>query len=96
MRTLFLLLFAVLPSRSAIAQNLDPRDLLNPLGSSWPTYNGDYSGRRFSQLSQITAANVRNLSSEFNSVQQTPQSRPCMFQTRTNRNPLLRPTGVVG
>jgi len=60
-RTLFLLLFALLSSRPGAAQNLDPRDLLSPLGSSWPTYNGDYSGRRFSQLSQITSANVRNL-----------------------------------
>ena len=27
----------------------------------WPTYNGDYSGRRFSALKQITAANVKGL-----------------------------------
>jgi alcohol dehydrogenase (cytochrome c) len=27
----------------------------------WPTYNGDYSGRRFSPLTQITAANVNSL-----------------------------------
>ena len=29
---------------------------------SWPTYNGDYSGRRFSPLAQIHAENVRSLS----------------------------------
>ena len=29
---------------------------------TWPTYNGDYSGRRFSPLTQIRAANVRSLS----------------------------------
>jgi alcohol dehydrogenase (cytochrome c) len=28
---------------------------------SWPTYHGDYSGRRYSSLTQITADNVRNL-----------------------------------
>ncbi len=29
---------------------------------SWPTYNGDYSGRRFSPLTSISAANVGSLS----------------------------------
>ena len=32
-----------------------------PLGESWSTYNGDYSGRRYSTLSQINQSNVRNL-----------------------------------
>jgi alcohol dehydrogenase (cytochrome c) len=30
--------------------------------TSWPTYNGDYSGRRFSPLTRITDKNVRALS----------------------------------
>ena len=33
-----------------------------PSTDSWPTYNGDYSGRRFSSLTKITAGNVKNLS----------------------------------
>jgi acido-empty-quinoprotein group A len=28
---------------------------------SWPTYHGDFSGRRFSSITQINAANVKNL-----------------------------------
>ena len=28
----------------------------------WPTFNGDYSGRRYSPLKQINARNIRNLS----------------------------------
>src|SRR5438105_529069 len=28
---------------------------------SWPTYHGDYSGRRYSTLKQINAANVKGL-----------------------------------
>src|SRR5207245_948353 len=28
---------------------------------SWPTYHGDYTGRRFSNLKQINASNVKNL-----------------------------------
>jgi alcohol dehydrogenase (cytochrome c) len=41
---------------------LDPAKLLKPGTDSWPTYNGDYSGRRFSTLTHINAANVKGLS----------------------------------
>src|ERR1051326_2083128 len=41
---------------------LDPAKLLNPGNDSWPTYNGDYSGRRYSTLAQINATNVKYLS----------------------------------
>jgi alcohol dehydrogenase (cytochrome c) len=45
------------------AQNgLDPARLLNPGTDSWPTYNGDYSGRRYSPLAQIDITNVKALS----------------------------------
>jgi alcohol dehydrogenase (cytochrome c) len=47
---------AVLP-----AQILDPSLLLKPPTNAWPTYNGDYSGRRFSPLSQINQSNIKNL-----------------------------------
>jgi alcohol dehydrogenase (cytochrome c) len=40
---------------------LDPARLLRPLSDSWPTYSGDYSGRRYSTLTQITQANVKQL-----------------------------------
>jgi len=40
------------------AQGLDPAALLKPATDTWPTYNGDYSGRRFSTLDQINAGNV--------------------------------------
>ena len=33
-----------------------------PAPTSWPTYNGDYSGRRFSPLTKITPSNVKHLS----------------------------------
>ena len=32
------------------------------LTDSWPTYNGDYSGRRFSPLTKINTATVNRLS----------------------------------
>ena len=41
---------------------VDPASLLKPLAESWPTYSGDYTGRRFSALKQINKATVKNLS----------------------------------
>ncbi len=43
-------------------QGLDPAKLQQPPVDSWPTYNGDYSGRRFSTLKQINDGNVASLS----------------------------------
>jgi alcohol dehydrogenase (cytochrome c) len=43
------------------AQGLDPTLLLKPPTNAWPTFNGDYSGRRFSPLTQINQSNVKNL-----------------------------------
>jgi alcohol dehydrogenase (cytochrome c) len=42
-------------------QGLDPTLLLKPPTDAWPTYHGDYSGRRYSTLKQINAENVKNL-----------------------------------
>ena len=44
---------------------LDPALLTKPPTDAWPTYNGDYSGRRFSTLTQINQSNVK-------------QSDPCL------------------
>jgi len=35
--------------------------LTSPVGESWPSYNGDYTGRRFSSLREINKANVGQL-----------------------------------
>lgn len=45
------------------AQSLTPEALEKPGTDSWPTYNGDYSGRRYSTLNQINASNVSSLAS---------------------------------
>jgi alcohol dehydrogenase (cytochrome c) len=58
---LFFVILSLLPV-ALQAQGVDPTDLLNPRNDSWPTYNGDYSGRRFSPLSQINTANVQAMS----------------------------------
>jgi alcohol dehydrogenase (cytochrome c) len=43
------------------AQKLDPASLSKPATDTWPTYSGDYSGRRYSLLNQIDQGNVKNL-----------------------------------
>src|SRR3954454_8860819 len=42
--------------------SLDPAKLLQPPTDAWPTYSGDYTGRRFSPLRKINDSNVNNLS----------------------------------
>src|SRR5579863_1300373 len=39
-----------------------PSELLKPLKDSWPTYNGDYTGRRFSALNAVNTSTVKHLS----------------------------------
>ena len=40
---------------------MDPASLVKPLAESWPTYSGDYTGRRFSALMQVNRTSVKNL-----------------------------------
>jgi alcohol dehydrogenase (cytochrome c) len=40
---------------------VSPAELLKPLKDSWPTYNGDYSGKRYSALTQLNQSNVKHL-----------------------------------
>jgi len=53
--------FALAFSAAAYAQGLDAAALLRPPTDTWPTYNGDYSGRRFSPLKQIDTKNAASL-----------------------------------
>src|SRR5947209_13209197 len=46
---------------TAQGQGLDPSAILKPLSDSWPTNSGDYSGKRYSSLTQINQSNVKNL-----------------------------------
>jgi alcohol dehydrogenase (cytochrome c) len=40
---------------------LDPAAIRRPLSESWPVYSGDYSGRRYSALTQVNRQTVKNL-----------------------------------
>ena len=53
---------AVLVLSGAAQTGLDPAKLLTPGTDSWPSYNGDYTGRRFSTLTKINDGNVNALS----------------------------------
>ncbi|MEO7276260.1 MAG: acido-empty-quinoprotein group A, partial [Vicinamibacterales bacterium] len=46
---------------TAQGRGIDPADIRQPLADQWTTYNGDYSGRRYSALTQINKLTVKNL-----------------------------------
>jgi len=54
----FLLLPTVLMGQGS---GVAPSNLLKPLKDSWPTYNGDYSGKRYSALTEVNRSNVQHL-----------------------------------
>lgn len=70
-------LFALAFSASCLAQtpanptvsvkvDIQPHQMAaQPVADNWLSYNGDYTGRRFSSLDQINAANVKNLRAEW-------------------------------
>ena len=43
------------------AQTPNPTSLFDHPSDSWPSYHGDYSGRRYSKLKKINAGNVKNV-----------------------------------
>jgi acido-empty-quinoprotein group A len=65
MRTKFARLLAGVAVTATIygdGQGLTPAQILKPSPDSWPTFHGDYSGRHYSALNQITQSNVKGLS----------------------------------
>src|SRR5690348_10648035 len=66
------------------AQGVTSDMLLKPPADTWPAYHGDYSGRRHSQLTQITPQNVGRLSLSW------------AFQTGTNSQIKASPIVVDG
>ncbi len=60
-------------------------DLLKvPVGENWPSYNGDYTGRRYSSLRQINVATVRGLRTAW------------VFHPRNSQNLEVTPVAVNG
>ena len=59
--------FADSPQEStSVAIDVHPAELnAAPPGANWPSYNGDYSGQRFSSLDQINGKNVASLRAQW-------------------------------
>jgi alcohol dehydrogenase (cytochrome c) len=60
MRVMKLLLAALCAAPGWVAADISSSSV-PALSDAWPTYSGDYSGRRYSGLTQINQANVKNL-----------------------------------
>jgi alcohol dehydrogenase (cytochrome c) len=57
------LCFASWQSNLNVSANVTAKDLLvSPVAANWPSYNGDYTGRRYSTLKEINTTNVSQLS----------------------------------
>jgi glucose dehydrogenase len=63
MRLATALCAAALVGSALAASNvsLDPATIGKPPIDNWPTFNGDYTGQRYSTLTQITPANVNQI-----------------------------------
>ena len=64
-------LLAAFTLHSEAAGGLDPAALLQEPSATWPTYNGDYSGKRFSPLRQINQSNVGRITLAWMAPMQT-------------------------
>src|SRR3954465_9555808 len=71
----FFVFFLAALSLFAQGAGVSPEELLKPLKDSWPTYNGDYSGRRYSALDAINTSTVKHLSLAW-SIRMTPGGAP--------------------
>src|SRR5262249_35165573 len=60
-KTASALLLAIVAASQTVPPLLDPSLMTKPPIDAWPTYHGDYSGRRYSTLKQITTGNVKSL-----------------------------------
>jgi alcohol dehydrogenase (cytochrome c) len=63
----------------AQGKGLDPSAILKPLSESWPSYSGDYSGKRYSALKQIDQATVKNLTLAWTTRLTDGPDRPASF-----------------
>ena len=72
---------------SVWGQALNPAKLLQPPTDTWPSYNGDYSGRRYSTLTKINASNVNAMTLAWQYRVNTGQSGG-FFGTQIKSTPL--------
>ncbi len=56
---------AATSSRDGVIDVKNSDLLKSPVGEDWPSYNGDYTGRRYSSLKEITAENAHRLAPQW-------------------------------
>ena len=81
------------PAPAAQAQGqggLDPASMLKPLAEEWTSYSGDYTGRRYSTLTQVNQTNVKNLTLAWVSKRVTVSPRMLTTETWPRLSPLMR------
>jgi len=79
---------------SAQQSGLDPAEIMKPLANEWLTYSGDYSGRRYSSLKQVTLANVKNLGLAWTTSLPAGPGGPVLAQAFGPRPPTVIEDGV--
>ena len=67
-----------LPPALLSGQGLEPTDILKSLSGDWPTYGGDYSGKRYTLLTELDRSTVKNLTEDWKTrlVTGTKDSNP--------------------
>ena len=87
MRLERLVLAALCWAGLSLGQELTPDALKSPSTGAWPTYNGDYSGRRNSPLTEIDKSNVKNLGLQW--IYRTANTGLSGFAGSVKSTPLL-------
>ncbi len=95
MKQLFPLFLASAAYLMAQGGGVSPTELLKPLKNSWPTYNGDYSGRRYSALEAINTTNVKYLSLAW-TIKLTPGPNPPAGRGRFGGGGGPQPKLIIG
>jgi alcohol dehydrogenase (cytochrome c) len=85
-------LFLMAQLLSAQGNGVAPSDLLKPLKDSWPTYSGDYTGKRYSALKLVNKATVQHLTLAWMSKVTAGEARSG-FRRRGEEGP---PAVIVG
>ncbi|HEV2446434.1 MAG TPA: acido-empty-quinoprotein group A, partial [Candidatus Sulfopaludibacter sp.] len=62
MKPLLALSIVLVPGLVFGQDGLNPSQIFQSLADQWPTYSGDYTGKRYSGLKLINQSTVRNLS----------------------------------
>jgi alcohol dehydrogenase (cytochrome c) len=73
-----------------------PTDLLKPLKDSWPTYNGDYTGKRFSALTQVNRSTVKQLTLAWMSQVTAGADNSSSAPVGSQHEDRPKPTVIVG